>query len=96
MANYESYGLGYRCFIDNMVYSKVEDIPDYGDWAVLETHDNLNPRCYFGGTVVDVSKLPADHEHYPFLKRGCTALTRTGKLYAYNANVKEWQTVQGG
>ena len=94
MANYEPYGVGYRCFIDNIVYASAADIPDYGDWAVLDTQSGaFDPKCYFGGAVADIAKLPADHEQFPFLLRGCAALTRTGKLYAYNANVKEWQTV---
>ena len=94
MANYEPYGANYRCFIDNVVYAAVEDIPDYGDWAVMDTAgSSLDPKCYFNGTNADVTKLPADHGMFPFLLRGCSALTKSGKLYAYNANAKEWQAV---
>lgn len=93
MANYEPYGTRVRCFIDNTVYASAEDIPDYGDWAVLDAASSLDPRSYFNGSVADVAKLPSDHDDYPFLKRGCTALTKTGKLYAYNANLNEWTAV---
>lgn len=91
MANYEKVGRRYRCFIDNKEYDDPADIPDYGDWALVETQGDLDPKCYAGGTVADVSLLPSDRDEFGFLKSGCTAITKTNKVYFYNANEEEWQ-----
>ncbi len=93
MANYEKVGKRYRCFIDNQEYDDPADIPDYGDWAVVETQGDFDPKCYAKGAVADLDLLPSDHEVYGFLKSGCTAITTTNKVYFYNANVKEWQSL---
>ena len=45
MQNYERTATGtYRCYIDNREYKRVEEIPDYGDWAVAATYPNLDPQ----------------------------------------------------
>ena len=90
MQNYERTATGtYRCYIDNREYKRVEEIPDYGDWAVAATYPNLDPQLYRGGS--DITKLPDNSASFEFLKKGAFAKSSDGTLYVFNCNTQSWE-----
>lgn len=90
--NYETTATGtFRCFIDNREYRHVEDIPDYGDWALLSASPNLDPQAYWKGS--DTNLLPSDPTRFSFLKKGVVAITSGGTTFAFNLNNLAWEAL---